>query len=166
MVEIIAITKGMIDEATELMQNYGHCKNNDSVLGDKGAFYGQLGEVVFSEYLLNHKIGHLTQKGFQTERPTDDYDFKVGDKTIDVKTITGDPHDKHLVVKKSKFDNGYRSDYYVAISIDEKCSLAFICGWLSKEDVKMLPAKSFVLYNYYARLTELREIHDLIKVLK
>lgn len=168
MVEIVAITKGMIDEATELMQNYGNCKNADTVAKDnnKAGFYGQLGEVVFSEYLLGKGIAHLTQKGYQKDRPTDDYDFMIGKTTIDVKTIIGLPHDKNLLIKRSLFDRGKTSDWYVAISIDEKLHFAFICGCISKENVEKLPFKKFVLVNYYKPLDDLFSVGHMLEMIK
>ncbi len=134
--------------------------------------WGQLAELLFSEYLLQFKVPNLYGFPSFSERlgiqPFDFFVPYLG--SIEVKAVLPDdaPPPKRrwqLLVKKSEW---HKSDYVVAVKfLDLNKEHARFVGWLPGSEVEKLPTKEYQAESYAAPLAELKpfsELHD--KVLK
>ena len=121
----IPITQEDIDKAENL---YSFKCLNSSITEGKSNIYGAIGEVVVERYLksTNRDVDFTS---------TFDYDMIVSGKKIDVKSkrTTVTPKD-HYLCSVSNFNTTQRCDYYVFTSIKESKDVAYILGYMSKNE--------------------------------
>ena len=121
----IPITQEDIDKAENL---YSFKCLNSSITEGKSNIYGAIGEVVVERYLksINRDVDFTS---------TFDYDMIVSGKKIDVKSkrTTVTPKD-HYLCSVSNFNTTQRCDYYVFTSIKESKDVAYILGYMSKNE--------------------------------
>jgi hypothetical protein len=122
---VVDITRQDLEKAEKLYSF--ECLNN-SVMGGKSNIYGAIGEVALEKYLKSKNRVVDFESTF-------DYDMIVSGKKIDVKTkrTTVVPKDDYLC-SVAAFNTKQRCDYYVFARVSEKKDVAYILGYMSKED--------------------------------
>jgi hypothetical protein len=124
MVEI-NITKDQLDRATD---RYEFGSLNGSITKGRSNIYGAIGEIVAIDYLRS--IGKDVN-----DSSTYDYDFSIGDKTIDVKTKRTTVKPKpHYLCSVSNFNTTQECDFYIFVRVKESKDKAYILGFMDKEE--------------------------------
>lgn len=145
-------------------------------------FEGKLGEKVFKAWLRQQGIPF--DEDHTSHEEADLYDFRVGDRTIDVKTCTKDVHRRLLEMVEQYAKNA--KDYYVAVRLrftgftvsasrsgvvfdftNTRQGPATIVGWASKDEIGQAEIEN-VGYgdNYRLWLRNLRDIDSLAVTLR
>jgi len=126
-------------ERRDYHRSYGTTRHWDDE--EKGEYadeyWGMIGEMVFRKH-ITHRI--LDEPIFfpplwkvpQGERIK--YDARIGDKTIEIKTIPPDSHGKRRIRMMIKAGEFHNDDYYVAIKFWDEDTYSF-CGYLTLKEV-------------------------------
>jgi len=124
-----------------------------------------LGEWAFGEYLKSMNI--ISEEDKVYDRP-DKYDFKIGTKTVDVKTgmiktdiqsCIDNPNFKALVVDYQVQNKP--QDIYVFAYLNREETKIWLVGWATLEEVKNWEIKEVRTTNRVCPLSELRPMGDL-----
>ena len=127
-------------------------------------FEGKLGEKIFKQFLLIHKLNFKEDTTCHTE--ADIYDFIMPNGvTIDIKTRTKSFHTRTLEMVEQFKKNP--KDIYISIQLDVNNKEGFIVGWVTKDDILRINRienqgylDNYVLYDY-----DLKNIDELILLL-
>jgi len=102
-------------------------------------FIGNIGELVFEQFLLNHGIPY--EKDVLYLNRGDYFDFKIHGKTLDTKTgrfKSGSeiPQTPNYCFFIGEHQLKKEVDYYAHVQLDAEIQNAFIVGFLPREDTK------------------------------
>ena len=122
-------------------------------------FEGKLGEKIFKEYMLENNILFFEDDSHYTK--ADDYDFKIKNYLVDVKTRTKKYHTRTLEMVE-QFKNKPK-DIYVSVRLYPEKYTGYIIGWVGKNDFKTINRieNQGYLDNYVFYDDDLRDIDEL-----
>lgn len=135
---------------------------------EKRIFFGKLGELIFSKFLLSKGIKHNTKgmlEVFPGTSNVDAFDFIIpkNKKLIDVKTAYKNFH-KRIIIPYDQFENGKAKDFYVGIFIDFEKKESTIYGYTTKEKMSAKEYDFGEGLGYWVYLEELMPIDELLQM--
>jgi hypothetical protein len=111
------LNKQETDHANKLADKLlAHQNMEHSTKKGKGNYAGYCGEIAFAKLLTQNNIPHEHGTIQENKDWNDDYDIKINNTTIDVKTLSNTKYHAMTVLKK-KIDNGIKCDKYVSATI-------------------------------------------------
>lgn len=128
-------------------------------------FEGKLGEKIFKQFLLTHKLNFEEDATSHTE--ADIYDFIMPNgATIDIKTRTKSFHIRTLEMVEQFKKNP--KDIYVSVHLDVDNKQGVVVGWATKDDILRINRieNQGYLDNYVLYDKELRNVDELILLLQ
>jgi len=174
----ISITDEMKERAQQRKHKYKMITNGRDYITPKSNFWAgddqnqnfisDIGEQCFEQILKNNSIIYQKDKLYMSHG--DEFDFKVNGKTIDVKT----GHFKHgtfeTLPPKYKFFI-YKEqlpkpvDYYVHVQVDPDVELAYLIGWITREQALTYPVEKWETMKGPAACIPLDDLLDLSELL-
>ena len=125
----------------------------------KKMYEGKLGEKIFKQYLIEKNITFAEDDSHHTK--ADNYDFRIKQYLVDVKTRTEDYHTRTLEMVEQF--NKKPKDIYVSVRLYTDSYKGIIVGWFGKNDIKRINRveNNGYLDNYVFYDKELRNIDNL-----
>lgn len=120
------------------------------------AYLGCLGEYAFQQFLENLEIGYELDEGSFENRNSDEFDFLISDKKIDVKvakkTTSSSPSDRWTYGYPQE-QNPTSKDYVVVGWVDFNNEEVGFYGWITGKEIASFPVVERNSYAGYKYLT-------------
>ncbi len=168
----IEVTKEMKEKAKAfadrvVKETYDRFKYDLKVRNYK-IYLGKLGEEVLYYFFLKYGIqSQIDYNIYPGTSSIDKTDLVINGHRVDSKVGT-QPFHKRLLVVKSYFDKGHKSDFYVAINFYDNENVAVIYGYATQNEIQNAPVERWdpinpvddytLLYDHLKPIERLMEI--------
>jgi hypothetical protein len=129
------------------------------------AYKGVAAEKVIKDW-LSEKYSIESNRPLGDGDDIDDFDFKIGDITCDIKSTTQWYHAS--ITPKVKVENKKPKDYYIGARFDDRYQnryCVYVIGYLHHSDIIKYPIKQKYGTPYYeVKLVDMKDFNELLKI--